>query len=79
MKNEEIYKWLENQKYQTEYDETGKYKMYFGVDMPKILNDFTKIELLSLLEDLSDYIPCEVYTKKVIQISNNLNRSKNEQ
>jgi len=53
--------------------------MYFGVDMPKILNDFTKIELLSLLEELSDYIPCEVYTKKVIQISNNLNRSKNEQ
>jgi hypothetical protein len=53
--------------------------MYFGVDMPKILNDFTKIELLSLLEDLSDYISCEVYTKKVIQISNNLNRSKNEQ
>jgi hypothetical protein len=56
MKNEEIYKWLESQKYQTEYEETGEYKMYFGVDMPKILNDFTKIELLSLLEDLSDYV-----------------------
>ena len=34
----------------------------------EILNDYIKIELLNLLEDLSDYIPCEVYTKKIIQI-----------
>ena len=37
-----IYKWLESKKYQTEYEETGEYKMYFSVDMPKILNDFIK-------------------------------------
>lgn len=37
-----IYKWLESKEYQTEYEETGEYKMYFSVDMPKILNDFIK-------------------------------------
>lgn len=42
MENKEIYEWLEKQNYQTEYEETGEYKMYFSVDMPKILNDFLK-------------------------------------
>jgi hypothetical protein len=32
------------------------------------INNFTKVECLKLLEELSDYIPCEVYTKKVIEI-----------
>lgn len=40
MDNREIYEWLDNQGYQSEYDETGEYKMYFGIDMPKILNDY---------------------------------------
>ena len=38
----EIYKWLADQKYQTEYEETGEYVMYFSVDMPKILRAFNK-------------------------------------
>jgi len=36
----EIYNWLMEQKYQTDYEETGEYKMYFDVDMPKILEDY---------------------------------------
>jgi len=32
------------------------------------INNLTKVECLKLLEELSDYIPCEVYTKKVIEI-----------
>jgi len=40
MNNVEIFEWLKKQNYQTEYEETGEYTMFFGVDMPKILNDF---------------------------------------
>ena len=41
----DIYGWLQSQKYQTEYEETGEYKMYFSVDMPKILEDYYKWRL----------------------------------
>ncbi len=37
---EEIYKWLNSKTYQTEYNQDNEYRMYFSVDMPKILNDF---------------------------------------
>lgn len=40
MTDAEIYEWLRKQNYQTEYEETGEYLMYFGVDMPKILRAF---------------------------------------
>jgi len=36
----EIYEWLKAQKYQTEYEYTGEYRMYFEVDMPKILEAY---------------------------------------
>lgn len=32
-----------------------------------------KIALLQQLEDLSDHLPCEVYTKKVIEVKSNFN------
>jgi hypothetical protein len=32
-----------------------------------------KIALLEQLEELSEHIPCEVYTKKVIEIKSNFN------
>jgi hypothetical protein len=40
MENKDIFEWLEKQNYQTEYEETGEYKMYFDLDMPKILEDY---------------------------------------
>jgi hypothetical protein len=54
MNNTEIYKWLEAQKYQTEYEETGEYKMYFSVDMPKILEDYAKLRLSAVIKSLPD-------------------------
>ena len=36
----EILEWLKNQKYETDYEETGEYKVYYEIDMPKILTDF---------------------------------------
>jgi hypothetical protein len=32
-----------------------------------------KIALLQQLEELSDHLPCQVYTKKVIEIKSNFN------
>ena len=40
-KSEIIYKFLEEKNYQTEHGEQ-EYKMYFDVDMPRILNDFVE-------------------------------------
>lgn len=40
MDDKTIYEWLKTQKYQTEYEYTGEYRMYFEVDMPKILRDY---------------------------------------
>jgi len=54
MNNVEIYDWLERQKYQIEYEETGEYKMFFSVDMPKILNDYTKLRLSAVIKSLPD-------------------------
>jgi hypothetical protein len=42
----QIYEWLKAQKYQTDYEETGEYKMYFEIDMPKILEDYYNYKLL---------------------------------
>ena len=36
----DIYAWLDSRNYQTEYEETGEYKMYFACDMPKILEAY---------------------------------------
>ena len=37
------------------------------------VSNSVKIALLQQLEELSDYLPCEVYTKKVIEIKSNFN------
>ncbi len=34
-----IFEWLSKQPYQTDYEGTGEYKMYFNLDMPKIIKD----------------------------------------
>jgi hypothetical protein len=56
MEAREIYEWLEKQNYQTEYEETGEYKMYFEVDMPKILNDYEKYLKSKSLSEKSDCV-----------------------
>jgi len=37
------------------------------------VSNLVKIALLKQLEELSDYIPAEIYTKKVIEIQSNFN------
>jgi hypothetical protein len=37
------------------------------------VSNFVKIALLKQLEELSEHLPCEVYTKKVIEIKSNFN------
>jgi len=37
------------------------------------VSNSVKIALLEQLEELSEHIPCEVYTKKVIEIKSNFN------
>jgi len=51
-----------------EYHE-GKFK---NLDILHVSNS-VKIALLKQLEELSDYIPAEIYTKKVIEIKSNFN------
>jgi hypothetical protein len=65
MNNVEIYKWLESQKYQTEYEETGEYKMYFSIDMPKILKDYAKLRLSAVIKSLPQ---CEEIRMKAIEL-----------
>lgn len=53
MKNtEEINKWLQDKKYQTESGEQ-EYKMYYDVDMPKILEDYYQYRS-SLISDTKE-------------------------
>jgi len=52
---EEIFRWLDKQNYQTDYEETGEYKMYYVVDMPKILNDY----IVHILQSLPEPIRCK--------------------
>lgn len=52
--NKEIYEWLNTKNYQTEYEETGEYEMYFSVDMPKILNDFVEYIIQQSLSGSDD-------------------------
>jgi hypothetical protein len=40
--DQEIWNWLKEQNYQTDYEETGEYKMYYYMDMPSILKAFFK-------------------------------------
>lgn len=42
---EGIHEWLKSQGYQTDYEETGEYKMYFSVDMPKILEAYAALRI----------------------------------
>ena len=42
------------------------------LNIPAVSNS-VKIALLKQLEELSDYIPAEIYTKKVIEIQSNFN------
>jgi hypothetical protein len=37
------------------------------------VSNSVKIALLKQLEELSDYVPAEIYTKKVIEIKSNFN------
>ncbi len=59
MTNIEIRQWLKEQNYQTEYEETGEYKMYYELNMPKILNDYLASqpnEIKTILKDvMQDY------------------------
>jgi len=41
-----IYEWLASQNYQTDYEQTQEYLMYFEIDMPKILEDYYKWRVL---------------------------------
>lgn len=50
MDKAEIYKWLNSQMYQTEREEIGEYLMYYGVDMPKILEDYYEYKVKKLNE-----------------------------
>lgn len=37
---EKAKKYLSNKKLQFEYEETGEYKMYFAVDVPKVMQEY---------------------------------------
>jgi len=50
--SEEIYKWLASKKYQTEYGENGEYKMYFEVDMPKILHEYAQTKQVEITDEM---------------------------
>ena len=50
MDKAEIFEWLKSQKYQTTYDEVGEYTTYYGVDMPKILEDYYEYKVKKLNE-----------------------------
>ena len=50
MNKAEIFKWLNSQMYQTEREETGEFLMYYGVDMPKILEDYYEYKVKKLNE-----------------------------
>jgi hypothetical protein len=52
-----IYTFLNDKKYQTEYEETGEYEMHFRCDMPKILNEFVEYIVQQRLSAIktSDY------------------------
>jgi len=43
-----IYEWLNSEKFQTEYEETGEYLMYYEIDMPVILRKFIEWYLYNL-------------------------------
>jgi hypothetical protein len=43
-----------------------------NLNIPAVSNS-VKIALLKQLEEFSDYIPAEIYTKKVIEIKSNFN------
>jgi hypothetical protein len=46
----EVFKWLHEKKYQTDYGQQ-EYRMYYDVDMPKILNAFLEEYASSLREE----------------------------
>lgn len=56
------------EKYAKEYHDSEVKKL----NIPAVSNS-VKIALLKQLEELSDYIPAEIYTKKVIEIQSNFN------
>ena len=45
MEKQEFYKWLQNKNYQTIYEDTGEYKMYFKVDLYRIFKDYESEKL----------------------------------
>lgn len=51
---EKAKKYLSNKKLQFEYEETGEYKMYFAVDVPKVMQEYaneqSKSKDLEILE-----------------------------
>lgn len=60
MNNIEINEWLKGQNYQTEYEETGEYRMYFAADMPKILEEYYKwkVEKLNIPDVMESVCHC---------------------
>jgi hypothetical protein len=45
----EIYKWLKSQNYQTEFGEQ-EYRMYYAIDMPKILEAYHESRMKEIPE-----------------------------
>ena len=52
---EEIYKWLKSQNYQTEFGEQ-EYRMYYAIDMPKILEAYHESRMKEIPEIDNDAI-----------------------
>ena len=60
MTDELVFKWLKDRKYQTSYGEQ-EYKMYFDVDMPKIIREaINHFTIEKVTDEDIDYFMCEV-------------------
>ena len=58
--DELVFKWLKDRKYQTSYGEQ-EYKMYFDVDMPKIIREaINHFTIEKVTDEDIDYFMCEV-------------------
>jgi hypothetical protein len=55
---EEIYKWLKSQNYQTEFGEQ-EYRMYYAIDMPKILEAYHESRMKEIPEITDEEIEVE--------------------
>ena len=68
----DIYAWLDSRNYQTEYEETGEYKMYFACDMPKILEAYHQYASQTEMPSEEFEIDFDRHVKAKISIKNNV-------